>query len=93
MTKTILRLNHFMKELDFKKFKEEWERENPDTTVIPFTMKVEHTKARWIYKKDEDWANGGYYLCSNCRYKWSDYYDIDLFNYCPHCGAEIEAEE
>ena len=93
MATTILRMNHFMKEADFNAYKTKWEQENPDTLVIPITMSVERTKGKWIYKKDENWRGGGLYYCSICKYGFSDYYDIELFDYCPHCGAEMKAEE
>lgn len=93
MRDIILRMNQFMKEADFKELKEEWERENPETLVIPYTMSVERMKGKWLYKEDKDWTSGAFYYCSICKYGFSSYYDIELFDYCPHCGAEMQAEK
>lgn len=93
MRDIILRMNHFMKEDDFIEYKNKWEQENPETLVIPLTMSVERMKGKWLYKKDKDWASGAFHYCSICKYGFSDYYDIELFDYCPHCGAEMKAEE
>ena len=93
MQKTIIRVQHFMRNDDFEKLKEKWEEENPETLLIPYTMKVERTKAKWIYKKDEYYKEGAKHICSNCKFGFGVYYDIEEFKYCPHCGAEMEAEE
>lgn len=84
MTRTILRLDHFTRPAEFDRIKKEWEQENPDTLLIPYTMKLERGRARW---ERHTYIELAYYKCSNCHkpYNW-----VDDFNYCPNCGAEME---
>lgn len=53
---------------------------------------MEH--AYWIFKQIgglRKFKN----ICSNCKWGIIDdyrYFDIDSFNYCPHCGAKMDEE-
>ena len=89
MRSIILRMGTYMKADDFDEYKAKWEEENPDTLLIPYTMKVERTKGKWIFKGNH-FSGAQMYECTICHYGWISY---DCFNYCPRCGAEMEAEE
>ena len=94
MTRTIIRLNSFIRAEEFDRIKKEWEQENPDTCLIPYTMKLERGRARWEYQNINPpekirgiTENVPVWACSNCKHM---YMQVDGFNYCPNCGAEME---
>ena len=92
MTRTVIRLNHFMSAEEFDRIKKEWEQKNPDTCLIPYTMSLEnHKRGHWQSIKNSEWNGGGFYKCSWCGYGYSwGQFDLADFNYCPNCGAEME---
>jgi len=48
----------------------------------------ERKKGKWIYDTERVWHDGGIYVqyhCSECRFQIIG----SLYNYCPHCGAEM----
>lgn len=45
----------------------------------------ENVRGEWIQDKHEQ-AGYGYFDCSVCG---ADFYDIDGFNFCPNCGADM----
>lgn len=47
---------------------------------------------RWVYHDDESYAGGGYEECTSCKWRCSEWVFIEDNNYCPHCGARMEAE-
>jgi rubrerythrin len=52
-------------------------------------QKIKHGK--WKYNSgDVDYAN---YLCSECGNFLTFYEDIDLYPYCPYCGAKMDKIE
>ncbi len=83
MSKTYIRLNHFTRDDKFKEIKREWEEQNPDTCLLPYTMKLERGKAKWECVAARVWR------CSNCKTPFPMMTD---FNYCPKCGAEMEGK-
>lgn len=55
------------------------------------TVDAEPVKhGHWIEKHEVF----GYIICSNCNHEWciADN-DTETFDYCPHCGAQMDAEE
>lgn len=87
MTRTIIRVNQFMRAEEFDRIKKEWEQENPDTCLIPYTMKLERGRARWEYMKPNGQIKADFWKCSNCKVV-----GIGKYNYCPNCGAEMEGK-
>ena len=52
-------------------------------------MKQEFKTAHWVLVHPlQDDIEGGY-MCSECG---TGYYDNSHWNYCPNCGAQMEAE-
>lgn len=82
MSKTYIRLTHFTRADEFKKIKAEWEQEHPDTVLLPCTMRIERTKAKW---EPIQGYNVLFWRCSNCKMPFALKY-----NFCPQCGAEME---
>ena len=90
MTRTILRLGHFTRADEFDRIKKEWEQENPDTCLIPYTMKLERGRAKW---EQHGYLGLTYWTCSACGKPYNkikDFHYCPDFNYCPNCGAEME---
>ena len=49
----------------------------------------ENANGKWIQDKHE-MAGYGYFDCSVCG---ADFYEIDGFNFCPNCGADMRRED
>ena len=52
----------------------------------------ERKNGKWIYDTERVWHDGGIYVqhhCSECRFQIIG----SLYNYCPHCGADMRGEE
>ena len=90
MTRTIIRLNSFMRAEEFDRIKKEWEQENPDTCLIPYTMKLERGRAKWRLLRDNKTFTEC--KCSNCGAVEYFNHGWKLYNYCPNCGAEMEVK-
>ena len=54
----------------------------PAADVIP----VVHS--RWVLGGYDDM----YYVCEKCRHKQSEYYIKPTANFCPNCGAKMDAQ-
>lgn len=48
---------------------------------------------RWMHEYDEDWCGGGRTYCTNCGHGYADgaFHEVEEFNFCPACGAQMEA--
>lgn len=55
---------------------------------IPTADVRENAKGKWIQDKHE-MAGYGYFDCSVCG---ADFYEIDGFNFCPNCGAQMRGD-
>nr|DAP99671.1 MAG TPA: DNA-directed RNA polymerase [Caudoviricetes sp.] len=59
-----------------------------DNQITEDVQEVKHGK--WEYDSgDVGYAN---YLCSECKNFLTFYEDIDLYPYCPYCGAKMDKE-
>ena len=60
----------------------------PSADVRPVVM------ARWKHRKDSAWSGGGCTECSACGFGYSDeyYHEVEEFNFCPNCGADMREE-
>jgi len=45
---------------------------------------------RWIFCHPLQENDGGGCMCSECKTGW---WDVDRWNYCPNCGADMRSEE
>ena len=55
---------------------------------IPAADVRENIRGEWIQDKHE-MAGYGYFDCSVCG---ADFYDIEGFNFCPNCGADMRGD-
>lgn len=55
------------------------------------TNAVRH--GRWMHEYDEAWVGGGRTYCTNCGQGYADgaFHEVEEFNFCPNCGARMEA--
>ena len=97
MKPIVLRMNCFMKTDEFKKYKEEWERENPGTLVLPHSMEVENKRT---VKARNIWQSVAGHCEFKCSFCGADILTVEggsldggYFNYCPNCGLELELED
>lgn len=62
-----------------------------DVEMAP-TIEAEPVKrGKWIYNEKYPNAHYGFLECSECEQRLWVRYDIPI-NYCPRCGAKMEAE-
>lgn len=50
-------------------------------------------RGKWEQHDDEYYAGGGYWECSCCKWRISNFIFIEDARYCPHCGAAMIEEE
>ena len=61
----------------------------PNHATVCEMEEIRHGK--WEYDSgDVGYAN---YLCSECKNFLTFYEDIDLYPYCPYCGAKMDKKE
>lgn len=68
-----------------------YDKENPRTEIeISHLNSVQINK--WFNHNDSNWGGGGYTECGACGYgfAWGAFFEVDDFDYCPHCGALME---
>ena len=54
----------------------------------PHEAKVEQDRPTGHWRKERDFGNCQYYVCSECGEE-----DVADTNYCPNCGAKMESAE
>ena len=68
-----------------------YDKENPRTEI-----EISHLNAvqihKWFNHNNSNWGGGGYTECGACGYgfAWGAFFEVDEFDYCPHCGALME---
>lgn len=87
MGRIILRVNTYTKPEDFKQLKEYWERQIPNSIIIPHTFTVENLREL----RGKNLKPKSLFKCSVCGWECNDTYTCDSeFKYCPNCGIELE---
>ena len=47
---------------------------------------------QWKNNVGDGYMGGGSYECTACGWKfsWEGYFELDEYDYCPHCGAKMK---
>ena len=62
---------------------------------IELLPSADRPTGKWISERSKDWRGGGAEICSECGYgySWGAYHEPDEFEFCPNCGAKMEAND